>query len=441
MQIGMAPAKTSDVCDAFSAALNALGPFEARPHLAVAVSGGSDSMALCLLADAWARERNGRITALTVDHGLRAESREEALWVEQQLRARATACVRFHLTLEHKGNLQQQAREARYAAMLDWCRQHHVLHLLIGHHASDQAETHVLHEARGTTADGASAMASCSLRGGVRILRPMLALHKSELENFLRVHHQPWLEDPSNASHRFARNRLRGTLDVAARSAQARDAGKQRHVRDQQLVQDAAHTLCIYAEGYAQIDRARYLALPDSNAAALLSATLRTLAGKTTRPRHHETLGAHAVIREGALTRITRMHCVIHVKADTVLIVRETARMGTFEITSAQGEAYYAGFWRVRWQGLKGSGYRLAPLGKMGARALKTFAPNGLPQAIFPSLVALWHLDQVVCVPHIAWRHHALPQHAKLQLSAAAPVALAASPFWYEGMNHAQPLT
>ncbi|MCH7931371.1 MAG: hypothetical protein IH906_04065 [Proteobacteria bacterium] len=55
-----------------------LGPFERPPELAVAVSGGPDSMALCVLADGWARDRGGRIVALVVDHRLRPESGDEA---------------------------------------------------------------------------------------------------------------------------------------------------------------------------------------------------------------------------------------------------------------------------------------------------------------------------------------------------------------------------
>ena len=55
--------------------IEALGPFERRPRLAVAVSGGPDSMCLCLLADGWARARGGEVSALIVDHGLRPEVR------------------------------------------------------------------------------------------------------------------------------------------------------------------------------------------------------------------------------------------------------------------------------------------------------------------------------------------------------------------------------
>ena len=69
----------------FDAAMAAFAPYEARPHLAVAVSGGSDSMALALLAHAWAKARGGQVTAITIDHGLRAGSDREAAQVDLSL--------------------------------------------------------------------------------------------------------------------------------------------------------------------------------------------------------------------------------------------------------------------------------------------------------------------------------------------------------------------
>src|SRR5689334_22586799 len=99
----------------FAAQLDRLGPFERAPRLAVAVSGGADSLALALLADAWARDRGGSITALTVDHRLRPESAAEARQVGTWLTARGIA----QETLIWEGpypssDIQAAARAARY---------------------------------------------------------------------------------------------------------------------------------------------------------------------------------------------------------------------------------------------------------------------------------------------------------------------------------------
>ena len=72
----------------FAQAMAAFDPFEAKPRLAVAVSGGADSLALTLLADRWAKARGGEVLALTVDHGLRDAAAGEARQVAKWLRAR-----------------------------------------------------------------------------------------------------------------------------------------------------------------------------------------------------------------------------------------------------------------------------------------------------------------------------------------------------------------
>src|SRR5271170_3286337 len=95
--------------DEFGRLMAAVGPFERRPALAVAVSGGADSLALALLADRWARGRGGRVTALTVDHRLRPESRAEAARVAGWLAGRGIA----HRVLEWseaRGGADLQAR-------------------------------------------------------------------------------------------------------------------------------------------------------------------------------------------------------------------------------------------------------------------------------------------------------------------------------------------
>jgi tRNA(Ile)-lysidine synthase len=125
----------------FARLMAPLGPFEPRPRIAVAVSGGADSMTLALLAARWARKAGGTAVALTVDHGLRPESGAEARQVARWMRARKIA----HRTLRWTGakpdsNIAAAAREARYGLLADWCRRNVVLHLLLAHHLDDQAD-------------------------------------------------------------------------------------------------------------------------------------------------------------------------------------------------------------------------------------------------------------------------------------------------------------
>ena len=145
----------------FSAALAWIGHWEHEPFLAVAVSGGADSLALTLLADRWARERGGQICALTVDHRLRPESGEEIRRLQGWLSARAIR----HEILAWSGDkpvtgIQEAARAARYALLDDWCRAHGCLHLLTAHHREDQADTYLLRRRAGSGANGLAGMSA-----------------------------------------------------------------------------------------------------------------------------------------------------------------------------------------------------------------------------------------------------------------------------------------
>ncbi len=165
----------------------------------------------------------GRVSALIVDHGLRPESGAEALEVAAWLERRGI----HHRILVWRGpkpatGIQAAAREARYALLGDWCREAGVLHLLLGHHRDDQAETVALRAARRSGPDGLAGMAPVREIAGLRLLRPLLAVPKARLLATLRAAGQAWIEDPSNRAPRFARARLRQSpldaVDVAGRA-------------------------------------------------------------------------------------------------------------------------------------------------------------------------------------------------------------------------------
>ena len=202
----------------FAALMAALGPFERRPRLAVAVSGGPDSLALCLLAERWAQARGGATVGLIVDHGLRPESAREAGQVAAWLSARGIAQqVLSWQGAKPASGIQAAARAARYELLCAWCRAAGVLHLLTAHHRDDQAETVALRQARGSGADGLAGIAPVRELAGLRLLRPLLTVPKAALTALLAAAGQPWLEDPSNRAAAFARARLRrdADLDVA----------------------------------------------------------------------------------------------------------------------------------------------------------------------------------------------------------------------------------
>jgi tRNA(Ile)-lysidine synthase len=184
-----------------------LGPWDAERRVAVAVSGGGDSMALCLLAARW-----GRPLALIVDHGLRHESAAEAELTADRLAARGIAARVLALSIAPGPRLAERARAARYAVLSRACAEAGLADLLLGHHAGDQAETALLRARHGSGPAGLAGMAPVRATGPVRLLRPLLGVAPERLRATLRAAGLAWVEDPSNGDPRAERTRLRRLL-------------------------------------------------------------------------------------------------------------------------------------------------------------------------------------------------------------------------------------
>lgn len=178
--------------------------------VAVAVSGGGDSLTLLWLA---ARALPGRVTAMTVDHGLRAAAADEAALVA---RCAADAGVPHRLlrlaVAPGPGNLQAQARTARYAAMAEECRRLGIDMLLTAHHADDQAETLLLRLARGSGPGGLAGVRARTVIDGIKVRRPLLAWRRRDLARVLADAGWQAADDPSNRDPRFDRTQARALL-------------------------------------------------------------------------------------------------------------------------------------------------------------------------------------------------------------------------------------
>lgn len=178
-------------------------------RIAVAVSGGADSLALTLLA----AEAGLKPIALTVDHGLRTESASEAQYVARLLAKRG---IEHHI-LTHKrkipkSNVQAWARDLRYELMLSFCKEHRIGVLMLAHQREDNIENFFLHLERGSGLKGLAGMKPVSEREGVKILRPLLEVPRAELEAYLKKKRIKWVDDPSNENDKYRRSELRKAL-------------------------------------------------------------------------------------------------------------------------------------------------------------------------------------------------------------------------------------
>jgi tRNA(Ile)-lysidine synthase len=263
------------------------GPFEARPVMAVGVSGGRDSLALTLLANEWAADRGGRTLALIVDHGLRPESAAEATATGALLAQHGIAFEILPWTGRKPARgIQEAARSARYRLLFEACRRHGILHLLVGHHADDQAETIAMRAARASGPDGLAGMGAVVEHRHGRLLRPLLSVPRVRLTATLVERGIPWIEDPSNADPRFERVRLRMGPQV---TAEHDVCPQDRAARERSLADIALATLEIEPPDAVAFDRAAFAGLDRAQARQLLGRVVQAL-GKRDYPPRRERL-------------------------------------------------------------------------------------------------------------------------------------------------------
>ena len=224
------PALAPQLVDRFAADLDALTSRDAM--IGVAVSGGPDSLALLLLA---AAVRPGRIAAATVDHGLRAESAEEARMV-------AELCNELdvpHRTLVAdwpelpQANIQAEARAMRYRLLAEWAEDRGLAAVATAHHADDQAETLLMRLARGAGVRGlGGSRARRALTERVELVRPLLSWRKAELIEIVEAAGIEAVDDPSNRDPRHDRCRIRDWLARSDWADPARLAASASALRD-----------------------------------------------------------------------------------------------------------------------------------------------------------------------------------------------------------------
>jgi tRNA(Ile)-lysidine synthase len=256
-------------------------PFERAPIVAVAVSGGRDSLALALLAEEWASARGGRIAGLIVDHALRPESASEAAATAALLgRHGCEAEILRWSEAKPRAGLQEAARVARYRLLREACRRRGVLHLLVAHHADDQAETVAMRAARQSGPDGLAGMSAALELPEVRLLRPLLGVPRSRLTATLVARGVPWIDDPSNADPRFERARLRVGHPT---TGQAADRG--RPARELRLAAVAVEALGVTSAGEVAIDRSAFVHLGRDQQERLLSRVVQAVGGGDHPPR------------------------------------------------------------------------------------------------------------------------------------------------------------
>jgi tRNA(Ile)-lysidine synthase len=259
--------------------------------LALAVSGGPDSLALMQLAAEWRAERGAgpELHVLTVDHRLRAASRDEALMVGRLASGLGLphAILEWERQAEVGTALQARARAARYELMAGYCHAHDIPVLVTAHTLDDQAETFLMRLKRGSGLDGLAAIPETGTWAGIAIERPLLDVPKARLVATLEARGIDFASDPSNSDLRFERARVRGSasalealgLTPEALALSARRLRRARAALDHAASSFLAASSEVSAAGYALIDHDALLAAPQEIALRVLARLIAIVGG------------------------------------------------------------------------------------------------------------------------------------------------------------------
>ncbi len=379
--------------------------------LGIAVSGGSDSLALMYLTAAWAKKASRSLVVLSIDHGLRKESKSECKLVEE----RAKALNIPHRTVEWsdkpRGNLQKVAREARHKIIKDWAISQKLSGVLLGHTLDDNVETFILRLIRGSGVDGLAGISPDRFINGVRIFRPLLNFSRNTLQQYLETKGYTWVDDPSNRDRRFDRVKVRQILS----ELQGLGLSKKRllttanHMRRAQdfLTRETFRMSerCVRQEvwGGLSISLEPFLEISKEIQLRILSAGLMWVSGKVYKPRYEnmDRLLTSILDREINSSR-SLMGVLVREERHNILLIRDFSALSDVRLHT-NSEIQWDGRWQITLNLHNPSGYNIGPIAKKGLMSIGKYGNYKIPKFALMSSVGLFKDDNLVCAPIISF--------------------------------------
>ena len=308
-------------------------PLEKARGILLGLSGGPDSVAALVLLSQW--PDHPPLFAATFDHGFRAESRAEA---EQC----AALCARFnipHAILKWVGDkpatrIQEEARAARYAALVSHAKEMGADHLVTAHHADDQMETILFRLMRGSSIGGLAGMRAQLARDGITHARPFLDWRKSELIAVCEAQGLNYIQDPSNEDPRFARTQMRRLTSQLEDAGLTPDTFARLAIRaaraEAALAEGAEHlkadAILVRNKEKTELDVKKLKNAPAELVLRLLMAEIGRI-GQMPRLEQAEALAADlsAAWTAGTAWRATLGGALIDLKSDSALVISREA--------------------------------------------------------------------------------------------------------------------
>ena len=296
--------------------------FFIKKQIAVAISGGCDSVALTFALNDFCKENKIKIYALTIDHGVRKNSKIEAKKVGELLKKFNISHKILSIPKKEipQKNIEANLREIRYKMLSDFCKENQIEFLFVGHHLGDIAENFLIRLFRGSGLDGLSPMQEISEINGVKIIRPFLEISKDELKNYLIEKNISWFEDETNDDEKFLRNKIRkflasfddkNLLEKRIYNA-SKEISKTRDFFDEIMMSHELEIIEENADNLILINRCKLAEINPAISLKILAKILMKIGDKKYKPRKEKLIRFYEyLIADGAIKKREFYGCVV----------------------------------------------------------------------------------------------------------------------------------
>ena len=385
--------------------------------VALAVSGGSDSIALLFLASKWTIENSVRLVVLSVDHKLRAESALESEFVKKTTLGLGHEFV--PLSWEHDGqktSIQERARAARYNMMTEKCHELSIKTLLTAHHYDDFLENYLMRKRKKSGSLGLSNNCAAFFND-IQVLRPFYNTEKGLLVEYLQANRFDWMEDQSNSSDLYERNRVRKQVedlseeDKSSLEEEMKAVNVRAEVLNNNFIKEIAENVSFNNFGFAFIKLDSYQQIDYEIAIYLINFVLTSVSGKTETPRYRSVKKLLEKINSGDGFDCSLHGCILRRVNDKILIFREVYAIDKKHLSLLNNVIWDGRFKFDVNDFTNNSNYKIEQLcmqdyikikADLDMKELAELSANNHKDILF-TLPVIKNLEKIVAIPHISY--------------------------------------
>ena len=393
---------------------DSLAKIKIANKIAVAVSGGPDSLALTILLHKYALKNKIQMYAFSIDHGLRNASIAELKWLNSQLKKRKInhKIIKWKNT-KPKSNIQAQARNKRYELLIKACDEINTKFLFTGHHFDDQVENILLRLIRGSGIKGLGSLKEKIKfnNSKITIIRPLLNYPKKSLISYLASENQKYILDPTNFDNNFDRSRIRKVTQhlinegfdskmLAKTIKNLKDANISVNYLINKSIKKFLH---VNEYGLLFIALPKFKSLPDEIKFRSISNILKLVGRSNYIPRSKNILNLLNYLKNNESMQITIAGCLVQIENNKMMVFPEVSRK-LHELNIKSRDFVWNDQFHVYMQNDYAKGLIIRYLGKEGIEHLPSRYKKKLCQHDYaPYYLSIWKNSKLIAVPDIGY--------------------------------------